>query len=108
VKTLLKEKRLFFQPLFKFTQSIIHYRQLYSLHKKTALPLFVKAIKRALKYRVNNVNTIENIVRLLMKDTIYELPLPEVNHDFTNRPAYLEGRFTDEVDLSVYGKDDKE
>lgn len=83
-------------------------RQLYSLHKKTALPLFVKAIKRALKYRVINVDTIENIIRLLMRDSNYDLPLPEVNHDFTNRPAYLEGRLTDEVDLSVYGKDDKD
>jgi len=83
-------------------------RQLYSLHKKTALPLFVKAIKRALKYRVINVDTIENIIRLLMRDSTYELPLPEVNHDFTNRPAYLEGRFTDELDLSVYGKDDRD
>ena len=82
-------------------------RQLYGLHKKTALPLFVIAIKRALKYRVINVDTIENIIRLLMRNSNYELPLPEVNHDFTNRPAYLEGRFTDEVDLSVYGKDDK-
>jgi len=83
-------------------------RQLYSLHKKTALPLFVKDIERALKYRVINMDTIENIIRLLMRDSNYELPLPEVNHDFTNRPAYLEGRFTDEVDLSVYGKDDKD
>jgi hypothetical protein len=83
-------------------------RQLYSLHKKTALPLFVKAIKRALKYRINDVDTIENIIRLLMRDSSYELPLPEVNHDFTNRPEYLEGRFTDEVDLSVYGKDDED
>ncbi|MCK5503812.1 MAG: helix-turn-helix domain-containing protein [Thermodesulfovibrionia bacterium] len=83
-------------------------RQLYSLHKKTTLPLFVKAIKRALKYRVNDVDTIENIIRLLMRDSIHELPLPEVNYDFTNRPAYLEGRFTDEVDLSVYWKDDED
>jgi len=83
-------------------------RQLYSLHKKTSLPLFIKAIKRALKYRVNNVNTIGNIIRLLMRDASYELPLPEVNYEFTNRPAYLEGRFADEVDLSVYGKDDKD
>jgi len=79
-------------------------RQLYSLYKKTASPLYVKAIKRALKYRVNNVHTIENIIRLLMRDSNYDLPLPEVDFGFTNRPAYLEGRFTDEVDLSVYGK----
>ena len=80
-------------------------RQLYGLHKKTALSLFVKAIERALKYRIRNVDTIENIIRLLIKDASYELLLPEVNYDFTNRSAYLEGRFTDEVDLSVYDKE---
>jgi len=83
-------------------------RQLYSLHRKTALPLFVKAIKRALKYRVSNVDTIENIIRLIIRDSHYELPLPEANHDFTNRAAYLEGQFTDEVDLSVYEKNDED
>ena len=83
-------------------------RQLYSLHKKTAVALFVKAVKRALKYRIKSVDTIDNIIRLLMRDSNYELALPEVNHGFTNRPAYLEGRFTDEVDLSVYGDDEEE
>ncbi len=83
-------------------------RQLYSLHKKTASSVFVKAIKRALKYRVRDVNSIENIIRLLIRNSTYEPPLPEVNHDFSNRPAYLEGRFSDEVDLSVYGKKDED
>jgi len=77
-------------------------RQLYSLKKKTALPLFAKAVKRALKYRIKNVDTIENIIRLLLTQSNYEMPLPEINEEFTNRPAYREGRFADEVDLSIY------
>ncbi len=77
-------------------------RQLYSLHKKTGLFVFAKALKRALRYRIKNVDTIENIIRLLLRQSNYEMPLPEINEEFTNRPAYLEGRFADEVDLSIY------
>ena len=77
-------------------------RQLYSLHRKTGLSVFAKALKRALKYRIKNVDTIENIIRLLLRQSNYEMPLPEINNEFTNRPAYLEGRFADEVDLSIY------
>ncbi len=77
-------------------------RQLYSLHKKTALSVFAQALKRALKYRIKSVETIENIIRLLLRQSNYEMPLPQIDEEFTNRPAYLEGRFTDEVDLSIY------
>ena len=80
----------------------IFIRQLYSLHKKTALPVFAKALKRALKYRINSVQTIENIIRLILRQSNYEMPLPEIDEAFTKRPAYLEGRFADEVDLSIY------
>ena len=77
-------------------------RQLYSLHKKTALSVFAQALKRALKYRIKSVDTIGNIIRLLLRQSNYEMPLPQINDEFTNRPAYLEGRFADEVDLSIY------
>lgn len=80
-------------------------RQLYSLYKKTALSLFAKSVKRALKYRVKSVDTLENIIRLFLKQSNYEMPLPEIDEAFTNRQAYLEGRFTDDVDLSVYNND---
>lgn len=83
-------------------------RQLYSLHKRTVLPLFVKAIKRALRYRINNVDTIDNIIRLIMRESNYQLPLPKINPGFTDRPEYIEGRFTDDVDLSVYKKNEEE
>ncbi|MCD4721728.1 MAG: helix-turn-helix domain-containing protein [Desulfobacula sp.] len=77
-------------------------RQLYTLHKKTALSVFVQALKRALKYRIKSMDTIENIIRLLLRQSVYEMPLPEIDGEFTNRSAYLEGRFADEVDLSIY------
>jgi len=77
-------------------------RQLYSLHKRTALSVFAQALKRALKYRIKSVETIENIIGLLLRQSNYEMPLPQIDGEFTNRPAYLEGRFADEVDLSIY------
>ena len=77
-------------------------RQLYSLYKKTAPTVFAKALKRALKYRINNMDTIENIIRLILKQSNYAMPFPEIDEEFKSRPAYIEGRFADEVDLSIY------
>jgi hypothetical protein len=81
-------------------------RRFYGLYKKTALTLFIKAVERALTYRINDMNVIENIIRLLLKDSNYDMPLPEINDAFKNRQAYLEGRFADEADLSVYKNND--
>ena len=77
-------------------------RQLYSLYKKTPLDLFTRAVQRALKYRVSNLATLENIIRLLLRQSNYDMPLPQTDNAFTNRPAYLEGQFTTGPDLSVY------
>ncbi len=77
-------------------------RRLYSLHKKTADSLFVKAIKRANKYRITDIETIERIIVLLMRDENYELPVIVVDEEFQKRESYLDGRFTDDVDMSVY------
>lgn len=77
-------------------------RRLYGLYRKTALPLFIKAVKRALHYRVKSVDNLENIIRLFLRQSDYEMPLPEIDNEFTARPAYQEGRFTSDVDLSIY------
>jgi len=77
-------------------------RQLYSLYKKTPLDLFTRAVQRALKYRVSNLATLENIIRLLLRQSNYDMPLPQTDNAFTNRPAYLEGQFTTGPDLSAY------
>ncbi len=79
-------------------------RQLYGLHKKLAPSLFIKTVKRALKYRITDAQTIERIAILLMKEGNYQVPSVQVEQEFTDRQSYLDGRFTSDVDLSVYDK----
>ena len=79
-------------------------RGLYGLYQKIALPLFIKTIKRALKYRITDILTIERIAILLMRDGNYEMPSVQIDQDFQQRESYLEGRFSDDVDLSIYDK----
>lgn len=79
-------------------------RQLYSLYKKLATPIFIKTIKRALKYRITDTQTIERIAVLLMAEGNYDLPSAQIEVEFKNRESYLQGRFAGEVDLSVYDK----
>ena len=77
-------------------------RRLYALHQRIALPLFIKTVKRALKYRITDIQTLERIAILQLKEGNYEAPFVETNEDFQNRASYLDGCFTDEVDLSQY------
>ena len=77
-------------------------RKLYGLYQKITLPLFNKTIKRALKYRITDIQTLERIAILQLKEGNYEVPFVETNEEFHNRESYLEGCFTDEVDLSQY------
>lgn len=79
-------------------------RRLYGLYQKVALPLFIKTVKRALKYRITDIQTLERIAILQLKEGNYEVPFVETNEEFRNRESYLEGCFTDEVDLSQYDK----
>jgi hypothetical protein len=77
-------------------------RQLYGLCQKVTLPLFIKTVKRALKYHITDIQTLERIAILQLKEGNYEVPFVETNEDFQDRASYLEGRLTDEVDLSGY------
>ena len=79
-------------------------RQLYGLHRKLAPSLFIRTIKRALKYRITDAQTIERIAILLMEEGTYDIPSVQIDHEFTGRESYLDGRFTSDVDLSVYDK----
>ncbi len=79
-------------------------RELYGLHNKLAPCLFVRTIKRASKYRITDTKTIERIAILLMKEGNYEVPSAQIDQEYTDREAYLEGRFSGDVDLSVYDK----
>lgn len=79
-------------------------RELFSLYKKVALKIFIKTIKRAHKYRITDMKTVERIAFLQMRDGDYEMPSVLIDLEFKNREAYLEGRLSDDVDLSTYDK----
>ena len=77
-------------------------RELFRLHQRLSPQLFEKAVDRALAYRVTDSDTVYRIAFLQMKEATYELPSVPIDEDFKNRPSFLEGRFTDEADLTRY------
>lgn len=81
-------------------------RQLFALHRKVAPGVLIQAVERALKYRITDIATIENIIILQLRSSGLHAALPEVDPDFHNRDAYVQGRFADEADLSIYDETD--
>jgi transposase len=81
-------------------------RRLYGLSQKLSPALFIKSVRRAFTYRITDLATIERIAVLLMQTGIYEIQTAEVDAEYKNREAYCDGRFTDDVDLSVYKMED--
>jgi len=79
-------------------------RRLYGLYQKLAQPLFIKTIQRALQYRITQTETLERIAFLLLQEGQYQLPCASVDQDLQHRASYQEGRFSSDVDLSVYEK----
>jgi len=77
-------------------------RSLLALSRKMTPDLFLKSIERAAKYRIQDIHTIERIAILLLQQTTNTLPLVQVDEDFTQREAYLEGFLTDAPDISTY------
>jgi transposase len=77
-------------------------RQLYDLHRKMSAELFIKTIQRALAYRIADIHTIERIAVLMMKEACYSMPQAHIDEELTKRPSFIEGRFTDDADFSVY------
>ena len=64
--------------------------------------MFRNTAHRAHRYRIVDLLTIRRIAWLCLSQEELVLPEPEVDEDFRQRPAYLEGYLTDEPDLSVY------
>jgi hypothetical protein len=64
--------------------------------------LFIKTIQRALAYRIADIHTIERIAVLMMKEACYSMPQAHIDEELTKRPSFIEGRFTDDADFSVY------
>lgn len=83
-------------------------RQLYGIYRKLSLEIFEKTIRRAYTYRIKEIDTVERIAVLQMKEYQYQMPDVFINEDLQNRPSFIEGRYTDEVDLSVYEINEEE
>jgi len=83
-------------------------RKLYCLQQKLAPTLFIKSIKRALKYRITDISTIERIAVLQMRSEIYDVRSVEIDMEYHNRKTYLDGKLTDDADLSAYDKQEDE
>jgi hypothetical protein len=64
--------------------------------------VFVRALERALRYRIVQLQTLHRIAWLCLS-VAGERPLEvEVDNSFRQRPAYQEGCLTDVPDLSAY------
>jgi hypothetical protein len=76
-------------------------RHLYALMKKTTAQLFIKAIQRALTYKVNNIHQLYNIFSQILKQPLYEKPSSFNVGEYEKRPEYIDGRFTQENQLEL-------
>jgi hypothetical protein len=83
-------------------------RQLFSLSQKIAPEIFVATLKRALKYRISDIETIERICLLYLSESHREIPYTKWTDDLESREAYQQGRYSDAVDLSSYDWWEKE
>jgi len=79
-------------------------RRLYRLYQKIALEVFIKTLKRALKYRITDIKVVERIATLQLTAGNFKLPQPQIDQQLQNRASYIEGCFADPVDLSIYDK----
>jgi hypothetical protein len=72
-----------------------------ALSQQVPQAVFVQALERALRYRVVDLSTVQRIAWLSLSQGEYPLDV-EVDDSYRQRPAYLEGEWTEEPDLSRY------
>ena len=77
-------------------------RQLFALSRQVPETVFLQTVKRALRYRIVELETLRRIAWLCLSQGEYPLPDAVVDEDFQQRSAYQEGCLTDEPDLSIY------
>ena len=77
-------------------------RSLLALSRKMSPELFIQSVERAAQFRIEEIPTIERIACLYLQQGTGVLPVAEVDEQFTQREAYLEGSLTEAPDLSIY------
>ena len=97
----------------KSKESKIPYRRrfiknLYNLRKKTTAAIFVTAIERALAYKVNDMSQITNIFSQILRQPLYEKPSECIVQDYTQRDAFITGKYTTENEPFFPGQNDSD
>ena len=82
-------------------------RELLALSQQVPPAVFVQALERALRYRVVDLSTVQRIAWLYLSQGDH-VPEVEVDESYRQRPAYLEGEWTEEPDLSRYDQAEDE
>ena len=77
-------------------------RELFALSCRMTRSLFLQTIERALRYQINDIDTLQRIARLCLSQDDRPLPGAEVDESFRQREAYQQGRLTDAPDFSLY------
>jgi hypothetical protein len=91
-----KESRIYYRNQY--------IRQLYLLSRKMSLPLLHKVMERALKYRVNRLETLSAMASGMIKRDVscaYDI---HVQYDYMDREAFIQGRFGSEPGFDDLGK----
>jgi transposase len=77
---------------------------LYHLGKKLSSEIFLETVRRANRFRVYNIKTLDGICAILMRQESYDLPDEEILFDYKQRPEYLEGAESELPSPSFYKK----
>ena len=83
-------------------------RELFLLSRQVTQTVFLQALQRALRYRIVELQTLQRIAWFCMSQGEERLPYADVDENFRQRQAYLDGCLTDEPDLSCYESLDDE
>lgn len=79
-------------------------RELFALMQQMSSALFIKTVKRAMRYRITSVETLRRIAILYMNQSDETLVCVDIDEGFRERETYQEGRLTDAPDFSDYDK----
>ena len=76
--------------------------QLLAFSRQVTSAVLLEMAQRALKYRINRLETLKRIAWYCMNQGESTLPDPEVDEGLQDRPVYQEGCLTDAPDFTVY------
>jgi hypothetical protein len=79
-------------------------RGLYALSRQMIVAVFLRAIERALRYQIVDLDTLRRIAVLVLDSGEQPLPAVDIDEGFRARESYLEGRLTDAPDFSRYNR----